>query len=95
MTILLAAMFLYICALEVTTRLVFPRINHIWRILQADHLTAISLHPSEQNAATLLMVCVPLLVVVVVAVIAYVFSVNGAPVLKFMMPPTCHLLTIC
>ena len=56
MTILLAAMFLYICALEVTTRLVFPRINHIWRILQADHLTAISLHPSEQNAATLLMV---------------------------------------
>ena len=56
MTFLLAAMFLYICALEVTTRLVFPRINHIWRILQADHLTAISLHPSEQNAATLLMV---------------------------------------
>ena len=56
MTILLAAMFLYICALEVTTRLVFPRINHIWRILRADHLTAISLHPSEQNSATLLMV---------------------------------------
>jgi hypothetical protein len=57
MTILLAAMFLYVCALEVTTRLAFPHINHIWRILRADHLTAISLHPStEQNSATMLMV---------------------------------------
>lgn len=57
MTILLAAMFLYVCALEVTTRLAFPRINHIWRTLRADHLTAISLHPSaQQNSATMLMV---------------------------------------
>lgn len=57
MTILLAAMFLYACALEVTTRLAFPRINHIWRTLQSDHLTAISLHPSApQNSATMLMV---------------------------------------
>ena len=50
-------MFLYVCALEVTTRLAFPRINHIWRILRADHLTAISLHPyAQQNSATMLMV---------------------------------------
>ena len=50
-------MFFYACALEVTTRLSFPRINHIWRILRADHFTAISLHPSaQQNSATLLMV---------------------------------------
>jgi hypothetical protein len=57
MTILLAAMFLYVCALEVTTRLAFPHINHIWRILRADHLTAISLHPStERNSSTMLMV---------------------------------------
>lgn len=50
-------MFLYFCALEVTTRLAFPHINHIWRILQADHRTAISLHPSaQQNSATMLMV---------------------------------------
>lgn len=57
MTILLAAMFLYACALEVTTRLAFPRINHIWRTLRTDHLTAISLHPSaQQNSATMLMV---------------------------------------
>jgi len=50
-------MFLYVCALEVTTRLAFPRINHIWRILRADHLAAISLHPyAQQNSATMLMV---------------------------------------
>lgn len=50
-------MFLYVCVLEVTTRLAFPRINHIWRILRADHLTAISLHPySGKNSATMLMV---------------------------------------
>jgi hypothetical protein len=55
--ILLAAMLLYVCALEVTTRLAFPRVNHIWRTLQADHLTAISLHPSaQQNSTTMLMV---------------------------------------
>lgn len=57
MTVLLAAMFLYACALEVTTRLAFPRINHIWRTLRADHLAAISLHPyARQNSATMLMV---------------------------------------
>ena len=50
-------MFLYLCVLEVTTRLAFPRINHIWRTLQADHLSAISLHPlAQQNSATMLMV---------------------------------------
>lgn len=50
-------MFLSLCALEVTTRLAFPLINHIWRTLQADHLAAISLHPAAQrNSATMLMV---------------------------------------
>lgn len=50
-------MLVYVCALEITTRLAFPRINHIWRTLQADHLTAISLHRSAQpNSVTLLMV---------------------------------------
>lgn len=50
-------MFLYVCALEVTTRLAFPRINHIWRTLQSDQLTAISLHPwAQQRSATMLMV---------------------------------------
>lgn len=57
MTILLAAMLFYACALEVATRLAFPRINHIWRIFNADHLAAASLHPSvPQNSATMLMV---------------------------------------
>jgi len=57
MIILLSAMLVYICSLEVVTRVAFPRVNHIWRILQADHRIAISLHPSsEQRSATMLMV---------------------------------------
>lgn len=57
MAVLLAAMFLYVCALEVTALLAFPHINHIWRILRADHLAAISLRASaQQNSATMLMV---------------------------------------
>lgn len=57
MAILLASMLVYVCALEVVTRLAFPRINHVWRILRADHLAAISLRPSAAStSATLLMV---------------------------------------
>jgi len=57
MTVLLAAMFVYVCSLEVVTRLAFPRINHIWRTLRTDHLTAVSLHPmAAANSETMLMV---------------------------------------
>ena len=56
MAVLLAAMFVYVCSLEVVTRLAFPRINHIWRTLRTDHLTAVSLHPMAANSETMLMV---------------------------------------
>lgn len=57
MAILLAAMLVYVCSLEVVTRLAFPRINHVWRIFQEDHLAAVSLHPSAaEKPATMLIV---------------------------------------
>ncbi|HVH72994.1 MAG TPA: hypothetical protein VNB49_18045, partial [Candidatus Dormibacteraeota bacterium] len=57
LAVLLLAMFAYVGSLEIVTRLAFPRINHVWRILQADHLMAISLHRlAESKSATMLMV---------------------------------------
>ena len=57
MTVLLAAMFVYVCSLEVVTRLAFPQINHIWRTLRADHLAAVSLHPmAAADSETMMMV---------------------------------------
>lgn len=57
MAILLGSMLVYVCALEVVTRRALPRIDHVWRIFHADHLAAVSLHPSAPgNSATLLMV---------------------------------------
>lgn len=56
-TLLLAAMFLYVCALEVTTRLEFSRINHVWRIFQADRRQAVALRSvNARESATMLMV---------------------------------------
>ena len=57
LTILLGAMLVYVCSLEVVTRLAFPRINHVWRTIREDHLTAVLLHPSAaSNSETMLMV---------------------------------------
>jgi len=50
-------MLVYVCSLEVVTRLAFPRINHVWRTIREDHLTAVLLHPSAaSNSETMLMV---------------------------------------
>lgn len=55
--ILLAALCGYFCALEAVTRVAFPRINHIWRTIQADHLRAVSLRPdAPDKSATMLIV---------------------------------------
>jgi len=55
--VLLASMLAYVCSLEIVTRMAFPRINHVWRTLQADQLTAVSLRPSAPSkSATMLMV---------------------------------------
>jgi len=57
MVVLLAALFSYFCALEAATRMAFPRINHIWRTIQADHLTAVSLRQDAAGkSATMLIV---------------------------------------
>src|SRR2546423_280384 len=57
MVVLLAALFSYFCALEAATRVAFPRINHIWRTIQADHLTAVSLRQDAAGkSATMLIV---------------------------------------
>jgi hypothetical protein len=54
---LLAALFSYFCALEAVTRIAFPRINHVWRSIQADHLAAVSLRPdAADQSATMLIV---------------------------------------
>jgi len=55
--VLLAALLAYFCALEAVTRLAFPRINHVWRGIQADHLAAVSLRPdAPDKSATMLIV---------------------------------------
>jgi hypothetical protein len=55
--VLLASLLVYVCALEIVTRMAFPRINHIWRTLQSDHLTAVSLRPLKAGkSVTMLMV---------------------------------------
>jgi hypothetical protein len=45
MIVLLGALFAYFCALEAVTRVAFPRINHVWRTIEADHVHAVSLRP--------------------------------------------------
>src|SRR6266852_5204836 len=43
--------------LEIVTRIGFPRINHVWRTIQADHRTAVSLRPAlAHESATMLIV---------------------------------------
>jgi hypothetical protein len=55
--VLLAALFGYFWALEAVTRVAFPRINHVWRGIQADHLAAVSLRPDAAGkSATMLIV---------------------------------------
>jgi len=57
MVVLLAALFSYFSALEAVTRMAFPRINHVWRGIQADHLAAVSLRPDAAGkSATMLIV---------------------------------------
>jgi len=56
MVALLAALLGYFCALEVVTRVAFPRINHIWRTITADHLHAVSLRPEGSGKATTMLI---------------------------------------
>jgi hypothetical protein len=54
---LIAGLLIYFCALEAVTRTGFSRINHIWRIIQADHRQAVMLQPaSTRGTQTMLMV---------------------------------------
>ena len=54
--ILLAALSGYFCALEAVTRVAFPRINHIWRTIQADHLRAVSLRPDTPDKSVTMLI---------------------------------------
>ena len=54
--VLLAALSGYFCALEVVTRMAFPRINHIWRTIQADHLRAVSLRPDAPDKSVTMLI---------------------------------------
>ena len=54
--VLLAALFGYFCALEAATRMAFPRINHIWRSIQADHLRAVSLRPDAPDKSVSMLI---------------------------------------
>jgi hypothetical protein len=54
--VLLGALLVYGCALECVTRLGFPRINHVWRILQADRRQAVALQPAAAHEATTMLI---------------------------------------
>jgi hypothetical protein len=49
---LLAGLLIYFCALEAVTRAGFSRINHVWRILDADHRQAVALRPTASQEPT-------------------------------------------
>src|SRR6201993_150808 len=55
--LLLAGLLVYVCALEVVTRVGFARVNHVWRLIQADHRQAVTLRPvSAHESVTVLIV---------------------------------------
>jgi hypothetical protein len=56
MAVLLALLAAYFGVLETVTRIGFPRINHVWRSIQADHLAAVSLRraPADKSVTTLI-----------------------------------------
>jgi hypothetical protein len=56
MAVLLVSLFVYMCALETVTRLGFSRINHVWRGIEEDHRTAISLQPLAADKSTTILV---------------------------------------
>ena len=56
-TILLSGLLIYLCALEIVTRVGFARMNHVWRIIQADYRQAVVLRPgSVRESGTMLIV---------------------------------------
>jgi len=56
-TVLLAGLLVYVCALEVVTRVGFARVNHVWRLIQADRRQAVTLRPaSVHESVTILIV---------------------------------------
>ena len=56
MVVLLGALLAYFCALEAVTRTAFPRINHVWRTIQADHLRAVSLRPDTPGKSVSMLI---------------------------------------
>jgi len=55
--VLLAGLLVYVCALEVVTRVGFARVNHVWRLIQADRRQAVTLRPaSVHESVTILIV---------------------------------------
>jgi hypothetical protein len=56
MAVLLALLGAYFGLLETVTRIGFPRINHVWRSIQADHLTAVSLRPAPADKSSTILI---------------------------------------
>jgi hypothetical protein len=54
--VLLVVLSGYFCALEAVTRMAFPRINHVWRTIQADHLRAVSLRPDAPDKSVTMLI---------------------------------------
>ena len=56
-TILLTCLLVYTCALEIVTRAGFARVNHVWRLIQADRRQAVALRTvSARESRTMLIV---------------------------------------
>jgi hypothetical protein len=56
MAVLLALLAAYFGLLETVTRVGFPRINHVWRSIQADHRTAVSLRPAPADKSSAMLI---------------------------------------
>jgi hypothetical protein len=54
--VLLALLVAYLGVLEAVTRIGFPRINHVWRTIQADHRTAVSLRPTPADKPSTMLI---------------------------------------
>lgn len=54
--VLLAGLLVYLCALEVVTRAGFSRVNHVWRLIQADHRQAVTLRPASAHESVSMLI---------------------------------------
>lgn len=55
--ILVSCLLAYICVVEIVTRVGFARVNHVWRLIQADHRQAVALRTvAADESRTILIV---------------------------------------